>query len=116
MLTLNHAVQRAALHDEPHLCEAGQECGAGWFDDLRALRHRHLVRRPRGRSLLATHEHDPPRVRRRGRAVEHAIGLTELISSSFYVEDWRARPNEFQLESSSKSLRDRFIEDLKLQM
>ena len=39
---------------------------------------------------------------------------TEL--SSFYVEDRRARPNKFQLESSSNSLRDRILEDLNFQM
>ena len=36
--------------------------------------------------------------------------------SPFYVEDRRARPNEFHLESPSDALRDRLVQDLKLEM
>ena len=36
--------------------------------------------------------------------------------SPFYVEDWRARPNKFHLECPSDALRDRLVQDLKLEM
>src|SRR5688572_22020100 len=57
--------------------EAGQERSPRQLDDLGILRRLHITRRPRRRNFLSPHQHYPPRMRRRGHAVENTLGLEE---------------------------------------